>query len=131
MTLLITHAFLRLTGALLAVVLSSLMALFSSVGVVSGANPEFYDVPFANNQWKIGRRVDESKLRYCIDQSPTPTGNWLLKSSKQLLGRYCSSHSNTWSIAILLYEDITRIYAIMLEHCDIHMGFQVAPWPLC
>ena len=62
------HSFLRLTGLLLAVALTVLMAVLfpSSPGLAN--EPEFFDVPFANNQWNIGRRVDESKLRYCIDR---------------------------------------------------------------
>jgi len=126
MTLLITHAFLRLTGALLAVVLSSLMALFSSVGVVSGANPEFYDVPFANNQWKIGRRVDESKLRYCIDRR-NPDWELAAEIVETVAGALLLEPQQYVVNSDIVDDDITRIYAIMLEHCDIHMGFKLLP----
>ena len=105
------HAFLRLTSSFLAFTLTVLVAVLSPGGSVLADDPEFFDVPFANNQWNIGRRVDESQLRYCIDpRNP----DWELAAeivdavSEALLlepHRYVVESD-------FISEDITKIYAI-------------------
>ena len=93
---------------------------------VPAQEPEFYDRPFAENQWTYGRRMDESQLRYCVDARDP---DWevagaiadaialglLLEPQRYLV------ESN------IVFDDITKVYAVMLEHCDIHMGFKLIP----
>ena len=122
----IAHTFLRLTGQVLAVKLTFLVALLSSGGAVLAGVPEFFDVPFANNQWNIGRRVDESKLRYCIDRR---NPDW--EVAAEIVATVAEAlllEPQRYEVkSDIIDEDITRIYAIMLEHCDIHMGFKLIP----
>ncbi len=88
--------------------------------------PEFFDVPWAQNQWSYGRRLDDSKLHYCVDRrdpdwevaadiADAVAGALLLEPQ-----RYVVESRN-------VLEDITQVYAVMLEHCDVHMGFKLIP----
>ncbi|MCR6670118.1 ABC transporter substrate-binding protein [Devosia ginsengisoli] len=110
--------FLRLTG---------IMTLAFALAVPAFAQEaDFDDVPFADGQWNIGRRLDESQLRYCIDKrdpdwevagaiADAIAATLLLEPQRYVVER---------EIAI---EDITRVYSIMVEHCDVHMGFKLIP----
>ena len=126
MILPIAHDFLRLTISLLAFTLTVLVAMLSPGGSVSANDPEFFDVPFANNQWNIGRRVDESKLRYCIDRR-NPDWELAAEIVEAVAGALLLEPQRYEVESDFIIEDITRIYAIMLEHCDIHMGFKLTP----
>lgn len=87
---------------------------------------EFDEVPFAPGQWNIGRRLDESQLRYCIDKRDP---DW----------EVAGAIADAIAAALLLepqryvvergyvVEDITNVYAVMLEHCDVYMGFKLIP----
>lgn len=122
----IAHAFLRLTSSLLAVVLTVLATVLFPSNPVLANDPEFFDVPFANNQWNIGRRVDESKLRYCIDRR-NPDWELAAEIVEAVAGALLLEPQRYEVESDFIIEDITRIYAIMLEHCDIHMGFKLTP----
>ena len=126
MILPIAHGFLRLTISLLAFTLIVLVAVLSPGGSVSANDPEFFDVPFANNQWNIGRRMDESKLRYCIDRR-NPDWELAAEIVEAVAGALLLEPQRYEVESDFIIEDITRIYAIMLEHCDIHMGFKLTP----
>ena len=127
MILPITHAFQRLTGPLLAVVFTFLVVLLSSgSSVLAAGDPEFYDVPFANNQWNIGRRVDESKLRYCIDRR-NPDWELAAEILDAVAGALLLEPQRYVVKSDVVDEDITIIYALLLEHCDIQMGFKLVP----
>lgn len=98
----------------------------STVGNAAAQEPEFDDVPFANGQWNIGRRLDESQFRYCVDKRDpdwevaAAIGDAIAAALLLEPQRYVVERE----IAV---EDITKIYAIMLEHCDVHMGFKLIP----
>ena len=126
MILPIAHAFLRLTSSLLAVALTVLVAVLSPGGSVSAEDPEFFDVPFANNQWNIGRRVDESQLRYCIDRR-NPDWELAAEIVDAVAGALLLQPQRYEVESDFVSEHITKIYAILLEHCDIHMGFKLIP----
>lgn len=88
--------------------------------------PEFYDRPFAQDQWTLGRRVDDSVLRYCIDSRDPDwevAGEIADAIAQALLlepQRYVVERG-------LVVEDITKVYGILLKHCDIYMGFKLIP----
>lgn len=103
------------------------MALALALAVpVSAQEAEFDEVPFAPGQWNIGRRLDESQLRYCIDKRDP---DW----------EVAGAIADAIAAALLLepqrhvvergfvVEDITNVYAVMLEHCDVYMGFKLIP----
>ena len=120
------NAFLRLTSSLLAFTLTVLVAVLSPGGSVSADDPEFFDVPFANNQWNIGRRVDESQLRYCIDRR-NPDWELAAEIVDAVAGALLLEPQRYEVESDFVNEHITKIYAIMLEHCDILMGFKLIP----
>ncbi len=126
MILLIAHAFQRLTCPLLAITLTVLVVVFSPSGSVLADDPEFFDVPFANNQWNIGRRVDESQLRYCIDRR-NPDWELAAEIVDAVVGALLLEPQRYEVESDFINEHITKIYAIMLEHCDILMGFKLIP----
>lgn len=88
--------------------------------------PEFYDRPYTQNQWTYGRRLDESQLRYCVDQRDPDwevTGAIADAIAQGLLlepQRYVVESN-------IVVEDITNVYEILLKHCDMHMGFKLIP----
>ena len=106
---------------------SLLLALTIMLPVPARAEePEFYIKPSAPEQWTIGRRLDESQLRYCVDPRDP---DW----------EVAAAIADAVAAALLLEpmrhvvessyvtEDITKVYAILLEHCDFHMGFKLIP----
>ncbi len=113
----------RLAGPSLAFAVLVFAAL---PGPVPGQEPEFYDRPYAEKQWTFGRRLDESQLRYCVDWRDP---DW----------EVAGAIADALALGLLLepqryvvkghipIEDITIVYGIMLEHCDIHMGFKLIP----
>lgn len=88
--------------------------------------PEFFDVPYAKEQWNYGRRLDESQLRYCID-------------GRDPDHEVSAAIGEAIALALLLeprpyverrdtiIEDITMIYETMLKHCDVFLGFKLIP----
>lgn len=88
--------------------------------------PEFYERPFAQEQWTYGRRLDESQLRYCVDPRDP---DWEVAAA--------IADAIAWGLLLepqryvvesdLLQPDITKVYEILLQHCDIHMGFKLLP----
>lgn len=111
---------------LLALALMIPAAMLATGPASAQGEPEFYDVPYADRQWEIGRRFDESQFRYCVDPrdddwevadaiADAIAGALLLEPQQYVVQK---------EIAV---EDITKIYPLMLEHCDVHMGFKLIP----
>jgi polar amino acid transport system substrate-binding protein len=123
--LLLLAVFRRLAGTCAGIALT-LLAAASVPGAARAVEPEFYDRPFAQDQWEIGRRVDESQLRYCVD-------------SRDPDSEVAAEIADAIAMALLLEpqryvvergmreEDITKVYGILLEHCDLYMGFKLIP----
>lgn len=111
---------------LFALVLAVLLALFSSVPVAAQGEPEFFELPYAEGQWEVGRRFDESQLRYCVDKRDS---DW----------EVAAAIADAIAAALLLepvryvveseivQEDITRVYGLLLKDCNVHMGFKLIP----
>ena len=121
----VAFAFPRLAGSLLALALAVPAAALAP-GPVSAQEPEFFDKPYAEGQWTYGRRLDESQLRYCVDQRDP---DWEVAGAiadAVALGLLLEPQRYVIESKIV-QEDITRLYAVMLEHCDIHMGFKLIP----
>ncbi len=112
--------------SLLAGPLSALVVIAFFPCPTLAEEPEFFERPYAPNQWRFGRRVDESQLRYCVDPRDP---DWevaaaiaaAIAQSLLLEPKRYVVESNYVS------EDITKVYAILLEHCDFHMGFKLIP----
>ncbi len=92
----------------------------------SAEEPEFFFKPFAPNHWTFGRRLDESQLRYCVDRrdpdwevaaaiADAVASALLLEPQQYLVDRN------------FVAEDITKVYALLVEHCDMHLGFKLIP----
>ena len=121
----VAFAYSRPAGALLALALAVPLAALSP-GPVSGQEPEFFEIPYAPGQWTYGRRLDESQLRYCVDRRDP---GWEVAGAiadAVAAGLLLEPQRHVVESEILL-EDITNVYAIMLEHCDVHMGFKLIP----
>ena len=115
----------RLAGSLQALIL----AVTASVHLpapVSAQEPEFYDQPYAENQWTFGRRMDESQLRYCVDRRDPDWEVAAAIADAMALGLLLDPQRHIVESDII-FDDITKVYAVMLEHCDIHMGFKLIP----
>lgn len=114
----------RLSFVSIAFAAATLVAVVAAPGFAQDA--EFLEIPFAENQWTYGRRLDESQLRYCVDKrepdwevaaeiADTIAAGLLLEPRRYEVERDMRT------------ENITKVYAIMLEHCDLHMGFKLIP----
>ncbi len=119
----VLFAFFRVTAVLLT--LAAPAAVASAISALA-QEAEFNDVPYADGQWQVGRRLDESQLRYCVDKRDT---DWevagavadAIASGLLLEPQRYVVESN------IVLEDLTKIYARMLEHCDVYMGFKLIP----
>jgi polar amino acid transport system substrate-binding protein len=108
---------------------SLLVALAVPMGVSGPAiaqDPEFFDVPTAPNQWTYGRRLDQSQLRYCVDRRD-PDWEVAAAIADAIASGLLLEPQRYLVESEMVIEDITRVYAIMLEHCDLHMGFKLIP----
>jgi polar amino acid transport system substrate-binding protein len=114
----------RLAGLFLALALA-VTALLPAPALAQ-QEPEFFDVPFAPGQWNLGRRLDESQLRYCVDRRDP---DWQVAGAiaDAIAGALLLEPKPYVVESDIVLEDITRVYALMLEHCDIHMGFKLIP----
>ena len=116
-------AYLRLLSLLPALMLA---VLFAGTTGAFAQEAEFDDVPFAPGQWNIGRRLDESQLRYCVDKRDP---DW------EVAGAIADAIAAGLLLEPVRYvveseiavEDITKVYGRMLEHCDVYMGFKLIP----
>jgi polar amino acid transport system substrate-binding protein len=88
--------------------------------------PEFGDIPFAPDQWLRGRRLNESQFRYCVDQRDP---DWEVAGAiaDAIAGALLLQPQRYVVESRVVLEDITRVYAIMIEHCDVHVGFKLIP----
>lgn len=84
------------------------------------------DTPFVQDQWRFGTRQDGSTLHYCVDERDPDlpvarkigaalAGALLLEGKEHVVGE-------DWS-----GEDIEQIYQVMLETCDVFLGFKLIP----
>jgi len=109
----------------MAVALAVILATLSPVSV-SAQQPEFYDVPFANGQWNIGRRLDESQLRYCVDRRD-PEWEVAAEIADAIAQSLLLDPQRYVVESDFVSDDITKVYKIMLLNCDLHMGFKLIP----
>ncbi|MDH3227203.1 MAG: transporter substrate-binding domain-containing protein [Thermoleophilia bacterium] len=121
----VAFAFPRLAGPLLALALA-IPAAALLPGPAPAQEPLFYDVPYAPGQWRYGRRLDESQLRYCVDRRDPDWEVAAAIADAIALGLLLEPRRHVVESKLVL-EDITRVYQVMLEHCDLHMGFKLIP----
>src|SRR3569623_118315 len=89
--------------------------------------PDFYDdQPYAPGQWDIGRQLNQSEFRYCVDprdpswQVDGEIGDAIAQSLLLQPKRYGVPSE-------FVIEDLTKVYAILLQDCDVYMGFKLIP----
>jgi polar amino acid transport system substrate-binding protein len=82
--------------------------------------------PFVQDEWKYGRRQDGATLHYCVDERDPDlpvaakigaaiAGALLLEPKEHAVGE-------DWS-----GEDIDQVYQVLLETCDVFLGFKLIP----
>lgn len=116
---------LRIAGPLLTLALAVPLATLSP-RPASAQEPLFYDVPYAPNQWTYGRRLDESQLRYCVDRRD-PSWEVAGAIADAIAAGLLLEPQRYVVESEIVLEHITRVYGVMLEHCDVHMGFKLIP----
>ena len=112
------------------------LILAATIAILAGAlfpapsaaqpQPEFFDVPFAPGQWEVGRRFDESQLRYCVDKRD-PDWEMAADIADAIAQALLLEPKRYVVTSEVVLEDITKLYGIMLKHCDLHMGFKLIP----
>ena len=117
---------LRPAGLLLALVLALPVAVPSS-GPVLAQEPEFFDQPWAYGQWTIGRQMDMSQFRYCVDPRDPDWEVAAAIADSIARGLLLEPVRYVVELGVVATDDITRIYQILLLHCDLHMGFKLIP----
>lgn len=119
-------AFPRLAGLFFVLALAVPMAALPAAPASAQQEPEFFDVPFAPGQWNIGRRLDESQLRYCVD--PRDPASEVDGAIADTLAAALLLEPQRYVVeSQFVVEDITKLYELMLKHCDVHMGFKLIP----
>jgi polar amino acid transport system substrate-binding protein len=95
-------------------------------GASPAQEPEFNDTPYADRQWEIGRRFDESKLRYCVDPRDA---DWEIgETIADAIAAALLLEPERYVVeSQFVQEDITKVYALMLEQCDLYLGFKLIP----
>lgn len=101
------------------------MAALTTTPVIA-QEAEFNEIPYADGQWEIGRRLDESQLRYCVDKRD-PTWEVAAAIADSIAGGLLLEPQRYLVESDIVLEDITKVYARMLEHCDVYMGFKLIP----
>ena len=96
------------------------------IGPTVAQEAEFDAVPFADGQWEIGRRLDESQLRYCVDKRD-PAWEVAAAIADAIASGLLLEPQRHVVESDIVVEDITKVYARMLKHCDVHMGFKLIP----
>ncbi len=82
--------------------------------------------PYVQDEWKYGRRQDGPRLHYCVDERDPDVpvarkigeaiaGALLLEPREHTVGE-------DWS-----GEDIDQVYQVLLETCDLFLGFKLIP----
>ncbi len=82
--------------------------------------------PFVQDEWKYGTRQDGATFHYCVDERDPDlpvarkiggaiAGALLLQPKEHVVGE-------DWS-----GEDIEQIYQVLLETCDVFLGFKLIP----
>ena len=82
------------------------------------------NTPFVADEWKYGRRQDQSTLRYCLDArdpdfkvaqriGATIANALLLEGKETVIGEG------------LVSEDLDNLYQVFLERCDLYLGFKL------
>jgi polar amino acid transport system substrate-binding protein len=88
--------------------------------------PAVAQTPYVQDEWKYGRRQDGPTLHYCVDERDPDVpvarkigaaiaGALLLEPKEHTVGE-------DWS-----GEDIDQIYRVLLETCDVFLGFKLIP----
>jgi polar amino acid transport system substrate-binding protein len=88
--------------------------------------PASAQTPFVQDEWRFGRRQDGATLHYCVDERDPDlpvarkigeaiVGALLLEGKEHVVGE-------DWS-----GEDIEQIYQVLLETCDVFLGFKLIP----
>ncbi len=104
----------------------ALAAIFATPAAAQ-QEPEFYnDQPYAYGEWNIGRRTDDSQFRYCVDPRDPSWEQDAEIADAIAAGLLLQPHRYVTPSEIEV-EDLTKLYAILLEHCDVYMGFKLIP----
>lgn len=103
------------------------MAVIAALAPVPGRpqEPEFFDVPWAYGQWTYGRPMDMAQLRYCVDARDPDWEVAAAIADTIARGLLLEPQRYVVETGIVATDDITRVYEIMLQHCDLHMGFKL------
>lgn len=105
---------------------SAVLLAFLVASPSSAQEAEFNEVPYADGQWELGRRLDESQFRYCVDKRDPEWEVAAAVADAIAAGLLLEPQRYVVDSEIVL-EDITKVYARMLEHCNVHMGFKLIP----
>ncbi len=113
----------RQTGRAFAALLGAAL-LVGTFGCEALSQPA--DTPFVQDEWRFGRRQDEQSLTFCVDKRDPDwpvaeeigaaiAGALLLKARPVIVeGR-------------APIEEIDNLYRILLESCDVYLGFKLLP----
>jgi polar amino acid transport system substrate-binding protein len=88
--------------------------------------PASAQTPFVQDEWRFGRHQDGATLHYCVDERDPDlpvarqigaaiAGALLLEGKEHAVGE-------DWS-----GEDIEQLYQVLLESCDVFLGFKLIP----
>jgi polar amino acid transport system substrate-binding protein len=88
--------------------------------------PALAQTPYVQDEWKFGRRQDGARLHFCVDERDPDlpvarrigeaiAGALLLEPMEHPIGGHTDG------------DDIDQVYRILLETCDLFLGFKLIP----
>lgn len=119
--------FRRVTALLPVLMLAVLSVALCASPAWAQQEPDFYDdQPYAPGQWEIGRQLNQSEFRYCVDPRDP---SWEVDGEiADAIAQALLLEPKRYVVpSEFVLEDLTRVYAILLQDCDVYMGFKLIP----
>lgn len=82
------------------------------------------NTPFVPDEWRYGRRQDESTLTYCVDKRD-PDWPIAQKIGEALAVALLLKPKEVLLDDRLVIEEIDSLYRVLLETCDVYLGFRL------
>jgi polar amino acid transport system substrate-binding protein len=82
------------------------------------------NTPFVPDEWRYGRRQDESTLTYCVDKRD-PDWPIARKIGEALAGALLLEPKEALIEGRPVLEEIDNLYRVLRETCDVYLGFRL------
>jgi polar amino acid transport system substrate-binding protein len=103
-----------------------LLAIVAAIVAIGAPFADAQDTPYIPDEWKFGRRQSGSTLQYCLD-TRDPDLPVARKIGEAIAGALLLTPKPHELGEISAGEDLDNIYRVLLETCDVYLGFKLIP----